>query len=38
MSILMELILIAIIAATITTLACLVVGERYEEQSERNEP
>ena len=38
MNVLIELVLIAIISALITTLACLVVGERYEEQSERNEP
>lgn len=38
MSVLMELVLIVAISATVTTLACLVVGERYEEQSERNEP
>lgn len=38
MSVLMELVLIAVISATVTALACLVVGERYEEQSERNEP
>ena len=36
MSVLMELVLIAVISAIVTTLACLVVGERYEEQSERN--